>query len=108
MENRKRVSWVEYAMMQKQQSNTSHKDAKTAENYGAHFEWAPAKGSHTYHKTVKMESASQRVLELQQKTRKIIKGLCLLSLFSRGFNSSSLSKAVNSFFILCLSLLDDY
>ena len=42
--------------------------------------WAPAKGSHTNYEAVKTGESSKDVWKLKQKTRKTIKGLCLLSL----------------------------
>ena len=58
----------------------------TSENYGAHCGWASAKWFHTHCVAVKTKPPNKYVLELQQKTRKIIHGTYLLSFSFSSWN----------------------
>ena len=94
IEKRKIISWQDVTMLRRH-VNTGHDNAKTAEKWQLHM------GSHAYCDAEKTEIASNHVLELQQKTRKIIQVLCLFSL-SRFlcFIYICLAKEIDSFHIL--------
>ena len=53
---------------------------KTAEIFSPHFGLSSPKQSHTKREAVKTELAGKHVLELQQKAKKLIQGVYLLSL----------------------------
>ena len=80
------------------------------ENYGTHFGWAPVKGSHPPLQSCEDETSEQVCVRITTDNKKDNSSLvCVwLFLFSQYFISLCLAKAVNSFFVHCFSLLDDY
>ena len=91
------------------QWDARHNDVKTAENYGPYIRETSTKRFHSRWDIGRQNSEQARVRPTVENEKDNIKvSVFSLSLSSRCFISLCLAKAVNSFFIPCFFLIDDY
>ena len=81
---------------------------KTVENYGTHFGWALRRGRTPAEKMWRQNPEQARVKTTTENEKDTVK-VCVSSLsFHGGLFLSAYHKAVDSFFKLSFSFLDDY